>query len=994
MLSRSLGPLFVLLLSLSGCGVGLCINEQNCSSLSVTPSTFVSLSAVELTAKKVTLSWTPWTGSGNRYSVYYSTTPNLSSVAEILLNGTPAGETTDASFTITDFTFDKDYYFNVIATDGNKAQLAYTLRSPYCGGTGTASDPYQVCDPGSLQLIELHLSSSYLVTSDIDLSGTTAWNSGDGFKSIGLLSGNRFTGSMDGGDHTLHSLFSKNSYGLFYILDQVTLSNLRISDAKVEGFTYSGILAGLAGNGSMIQNVHTSGAITGFGSLGGLIGQLGFTSSLASNVDSCSSSATVRSTTGSRVGGLIGETEAGDGSNIRKSFASGNVIATNLYSGGLLGYATGTGVIEDCYATGNLYSTLGLAGGLVGGLNSSRTIRRSYATGNVFTTSTFGGGLIGSNGGTTENSFAVGNVSASGSLGGFSGNSTGLSNVHWFNHPFNPATCYSVGDVNCTSHTNPTWFYDIANYDGGALELDWDFSSTGAWIMPATGKYPVLRWQNPNRPIEFPPEFRNGRKIGYSDMAAYRVWGFCSTPGATISFSGPNAPANTSCNGGTFEVSWDFSGQSDGTVQIAVQEGTATPVTRALSKDTANCNAVTNAEIDTTPGGTIDVRFASSSGPHFVCNVQQLSRLQAVTGNWSKSFVLGNNIDLSAGYTNAVIGTAGTPFTGSFAGEGFVLQGLSMSSASGNYGFFGRLDGLVSDLGLERASVVTTGGSAGILAGNAQANAQVENVYTTGYLRGASIVGGLVGDFNGTLVEDSFSTADVVASSTGAGGLLGWFNPIPGAYSMTRVFATGDVRGLSDVGGLAGRLRKNASHCFATGTVQGRYDGTGIGGVIGQMDNSTGSLENCYATGPVYGGTNVGGLIGDSSIGAISKVYASGSVLGLTNSGGLVGYKAGGYSLSDGFFSANIWGLVDVGPIGGQFTNSGITTSNLYWIGQADDLVCVANTNGASVNCQVVTSRQPFLEPSEVYENWDFTSHWKFPTAGGLPILQWQEEAP
>ncbi len=972
--------LLCLLVCLSGCGVGLCINEQNCSSLSNTPPpTFVSLSAVELTAKKVTLSWTPWTGSGNRYSVYYSTTPNLSTVAEILLNGTLAGETTDASLTITDFTFDQDYYFNVIATETSGAQVAYTLRSPYCGGTGTLADPYQVCDPGSLQLIELHLSSSYLVTSDIDLSGTTAWNSGTGFASIGGFLAS-FSGVLDGGEHTIDSFFSTLTTGLFYFLDGAAVSQLTISNANVLTPGNAGILAGFAANGASVHNVHVSGRITSsLGTVGGLIGSL-----WDSSVMDSSSTASVYSSSGSRTGGLIGETAGGTTNSVLRSFASGNVVGFGTYVGGLIGFANGSAVLEDCYATGNVYGDQGAVGGLAGALSGTSTIRRSYALGNVLAVSTLAGGLLGGTGGTTENSFAVGNVSAAGNLGGLSGQAGTRTNVHWFNHPFNPATCYSVGDVNCTSHTNPTWFYDIANYDGGALELDWDFSSTGAWMMPATGKYPVLRWQNPNRPIEFPPEFRNGRKIGYSDMAAYRVWGFCGTPGETISFGGPNAPANTTCNGGTFTTNWDFSAASDGSIDITVQQGTSPVVQRRLVKDTAHCNATTNADI---AAGAIDTRFGLSAGPHTVCNVQQLSRLQANSGNWSKSFVLGNNIDLAVGYTNSPIGVFAPDFTGSFDGDGFVLSNLTMALNDIYVGFIGN-GNPPSNLGIENADVRGFG-EVGALLGVASILTTVTNCYSTGfvgYQTGVlnARIGGLVGRGIATTIDNSFSTADVLHNNDLTGGLAG------DIFRVTNSFATGNVRGRYQIGGLAG-YSIAVSRSYATGNVSAgaNVGASYAGGLVGW-----GSATNSYATGSVYcQGRYCGGLLGYGG-GNSEHSYATGNVFAGDYAGGLVGYHTAGGQLNS-FGLGSVYSPTNAG-FGAGTTEAASTFAGYYHLDvPGNPSVCSGAPTTATVSCSKVISQTQFYSAqSPPLSAWDFSTIWKFPAAGGLPILQWQEEAP
>src|SRR5690606_36987795 len=114
----------------------------------------------------------------------------------------------------------------------------------------------------------------------------------------------------------------------------------------------------------------------------------------------------------------------------------------------------------------------------------------------------------------------------------------------------------------------------------------------------------------------------------------YKVWGYCGTPGATISFSGTGStPTNTTCNGGTWTIDWNFADDGDGDLVISVRQGTSPVVTRTLVKDTANCNLALDTQ---TASGDIDARFGSSAGPHYICNVQQMARLQSQTSNWSK----------------------------------------------------------------------------------------------------------------------------------------------------------------------------------------------------------------------------------------------------------------------------------------------------------------------------------------------------------------------
>ena len=78
--------------------------------------------------------------------------------------------------------------------------------------------------------------------------------------------------------------------------------------------------------------------------------------------------------------------------------------------------------------------------------------------------------------------------------------------------------------------------------------------------------------------------------------------------------------------------------------------------------------------------------------------------------------------------------------------------------------------------------------------------------------------------------------------------------------NITNSYATGNVTGNEDVGGLAGALwgRRNIiTNSYAAGNVTGENS---VGGLAGWLGN--GIITNSYATGNVTGNENVGGLAG------------------------------------------------------------------------------------------------------------------------------------
>ncbi len=166
--------------------------------------------------------------------------------------------------------------FSAIAFFNVKSTMAFS--GP---GTGASADPYRISSCNQLQEISNSLSSYYVVTSNIDCSTTTAWNSGQGFVPL-----TTFTGSFDGRNHTIDGLYmnrsgNANGNGLFGIINNATIKNVSLTNASTT-FTsgyYTGGIVGSASN-SNISGVSFSGNILGPGA-GGVVSFLQASSSLS-----------------------------------------------------------------------------------------------------------------------------------------------------------------------------------------------------------------------------------------------------------------------------------------------------------------------------------------------------------------------------------------------------------------------------------------------------------------------------------------------------------------------------------------------------------------------------------------------------------------------------------------------------------------------------------------------------------------------------------------
>lgn len=229
--------------------------------------------------------------------------------------------------------------------------------------------------------------------------------------------------------------------------------------------------------------------------------------------------------------------------------------------------------------------------------------------------------------------------------------------------------------------------------------------------------------------------------------------------------------------------------------------------------------------------------------------------------------------------------------------------------------------------------VIQSGGSivGGLLGYNNQGN--VSNCTAAGTVSGQSNTGGLIGNNQGN-VNNSHTNTQVNGSGNNVGGLVGFNNN----GNIDNCHADGSVGGNSNVGGLiglngyAGSLISN-SH--STATVSGQSND--IGGLIGH--NNNGIIEGCYSTGGVSGTTNVGGLVGFSGYGSsvIRLSYSTSSVQPASGGGnrnqfgGLVGDLHSG-TVENCFARGDVYGNNRVGGLIGQMTSSA-TVINSYSTG-------------------------------------------------------------
>ena len=188
------------------------------------------------------------------------------------------------------------------------------------------------------------------LTADIDLTGKD-WTP------IGTGTRNLYSGTFDGGGHTIKGLTVTTNdqfVGLFGYLNRAGMvKNVVMEGIQITSNHMFGCTGGVVGySWGTIENCSVSGSVSGTIYVGGVVG-----AQIGGSITGCSSSATVKGTV--EVGGVAGDMNSG--ATLTACYAMGNVTIEidpikTIYGGGLVGFNGGKGV-RACYATGNVTST-------------------------------------------------------------------------------------------------------------------------------------------------------------------------------------------------------------------------------------------------------------------------------------------------------------------------------------------------------------------------------------------------------------------------------------------------------------------------------------------------------------------------------------------------------------------------------------------------------------------------------------------------------------
>ena len=330
------------------------------------------------------------------------------------------------------------------AKDGSGVSATYTVtvkEGAMWEGEGTKSNPFLIknlTDLMNLQKVVDKKGYYFLQVADIDCSSVDTW----------IVIGdwdNPFRHHYDGGGYTISNIcYDGEAQSLFSHVEGSHFKNMNIvnahtkdnhrteenrtdkqpgggeSTAAIVGYgsgcsfenctavvnflssnsTTGGLIGGVTLENKeyvLMKNCHVSGTITGGGTVGGLIGNIGkymadgdYSPAETITIENCSADVEIIIFTSSIetpcVGGLIGDSF---GVKIEKCHAKGSINVIRGDIGGLVGNAGNYTDILRCYASVDIYASSDnhyggvTIGGLIGHIYSRSDVIDCYATGNI-----------------------------------------------------------------------------------------------------------------------------------------------------------------------------------------------------------------------------------------------------------------------------------------------------------------------------------------------------------------------------------------------------------------------------------------------------------------------------------------------------------------------------------------------------------------------------------------------------------------------------------
>ena len=684
----------------------------------------------------------------------------------------------------------------------------------------------------------------------------------------------KYRGTFDGNGKTITNLYinasqtSQNNMGLFGYTYQSTIKNLTFENANVTNTqSNTGILVGKAGYGSTLQNIKISKTcqIKGGNYTGGIAGELD------GNAYNCVNYATVQGI--QYIGGLWGMYSR-KGNSITACANYGNVTASSVMAGGLVGYFRG-GTIQDCANYGDVKGTNRVAG--MAGFVSDGKVQNVFSYGNISVTNK------------TQNVGMVFGLSSFGATEGMVAYYSGAKLI--VNGKEKEVKAFGNGTP---SEDNATGFTKDQLKSGVvAYQLQQNASSEAKWgqnLANGGDIYPIIASEHKVYANNLTLNCKTNEVVTGSFTNNPTSSAINYQHGQTINH---HVATNATCTEAATKEYWQCQdcqrtySDSQLTVELTDVTNTDQPALGHHSNEDGYCDRCLH---------YVAVKPSEENGVYLIAKPCHLAWFRdhvngtivndgeaAGTAHSSASAKLTADIDLK-NYCHAAedgkellswipIGNYNNRWKGNMDGQAHTISNLYIKTAQNYVGLFGFTEGAtIQDLILDYAKVenVSTTGTktmyTGILAGYAYAStnspAHIKGIKTT----------------NNCTVIGQEDTGGIVGSAK---------------INLENCENRSSVKGTRLVGGIAGSCtERNIKRCTNYGTVEN--DGSYIGGIIGYAYGT--SIEDCANYGKITStGWHAGGIAGKTlENSSIQNVFSYGDVTNTNGSSGIIiGYVEG-----------------------------------------------------------------------------------------------------
>ncbi len=359
------------------------------------------------------------------------------------------------------------------------------------------------------------------------------------------------------------------------------------------------------------------------------------------------------------------------------------------------------------------------------------------------------------------------------------------------------------------------------------------------------------------------------------------------------------------------------------------------------------------------------------------------------------------SIDGCKALGNVTVTTStGNYYTGGFAGiflSNNSSSGIENCTASGNVTVTGTSSGYIrtggfigqtTDTGYTNAKILNCGATGKV----SYSNTSTGNSNTGGFVGFCTLNSVISGCTAGGEVTSSSTCPD-----TNTGGFVGYISGGAGSSTIEGCSASGKVSGPYNTGGFAGTCMEGTTvqNSYATGEVIGTSDGTSnyTGGFVGQdyADGGNIYITYCYAKGNVTVSSSVtmgsiGGFSGytynsnDTSYLQIYNCYSRGDVTGTSIStggfSGLVVYNGTALTIDDCYSAGYVSGT---GTLYG-FSNTYAGITHCFYDSKVGSVSAGAGTEKSTTD---MTTNY-----ATTFSAWNFSTIWTIDTSGSNPSLR------